>query len=491
MIKRLLICCRGEIASRIIRTCKLMDIETVVVFPEEDQCSPYVWAADQHIAVRSETIDGSISEIISAAHFFEVDAIAPGYGPFAEKSDFAALCIAEGFIFIGPSPESIKLSGDKSKAREVAEKAGVPVVPGSLMPLNTVECIEIAKEIGFPVIIKAVLGGGGRGIRVVHSLEGFESALHEVRKEAYNAFGCDELYIECFLEENIRHIEVQIISDQHGNAIHLGDRECSIQRRRQKLVEEAPAPNLNEPLRASLYEAALEISNSINYDSAGTVEFLVNGNGEFFFMELNSRIQVEHPVTESISGIDIVEEMILSACGNELRYSQSDVLLSGHAIEFRVCAEDTLRDFSPSTGKVSFYAIPEGEGIRVDSGISKGTVQSPRFDSLCMKLIVSGRSRRQVLDRSRLALRDLKIMGFSTNIPFHLWLLDKKEFVFGKYTLGLFSDFSLKNNQRKTIEIDAIAIASIVVCFEQNNSSLTSKAIKSSQKSSWRIRNGL
>lgn len=489
MIRRLLLCCRGEIAMRFIRTCREMGIETAVAYPIEDLGAPYIHAADQCIPLQANTPFEAIPEVVEIAKRIHVDAIAPGYGPLAENAEFSARCTAEGFIFIGPNANVLRLSGDKLCARQAAKQAGVPVIPGTVMPTDVDSCVNIARQIGFPVIVKAVLGGGGRGIRVACDESELVGVLEEVRCEAQGAFGNDQVYVERFLGEQVRHIEVQIIADQHGKVLHLGGRECSVQRRRQKLVEEAPAANLNDDIRQSLYLAAVKMSKAIGYDSAGTVEFLVEPNGAFYFIEINARIQVEHPVTEAVSGIDIVEQMIRSAVGELLVLEQNNIRLVGHAIEFRICAENPLNNFFPEEGVVLSYVVPEGPGVRIDSGITLGSVQTLRFDSLCMKLIVHGRDRNQVLFRAAEALRELKIVGFSTNIAFHCWLLRHPDFMRGSYNLGLVGEFNVSTCERSDIENELAVIAAVSVWLTKFHNYKAEGVTKGPAASLWRIRN--
>ncbi|AOJ69866.1 MULTISPECIES: acetyl-CoA carboxylase biotin carboxylase subunit [Burkholderia] len=439
-VKRVLLCCRGEIALRFVRTCRLLDIETVAIYTDDDDNAGFVLAADSAFHIDAWNPATLIDTVISIAQAVRADAVAPGYGPLAENAAFAAACAAEGLVFVGPHAEAIRRTGDKIEARAAAQRAAVPVVPGATVA-NDAQAATAAAEIGFPILIKAALGGGGRGIRVVERAEQFDDALAEVRREAKLAFGSDDIYLERFLGERIRHIEVQVLGDRRGNLLHLGTRECSVQRRRQKIVEEAPAPALSDALRERLHESALAVAREVGYDNAGTVEFLVDGNERFYFIEMNARIQVEHPVSEAVTGVDIVEQMLRAAAGEPLSLSQDDVRLRGSAIEFRICAEDAHADFLPTGGGVTHYRVPEGPGIRIDSGVHAGARQSTRFDSLCLKLIVDAATRERALRRARNALRELMIAGFSTNVPFHLWLVDHPPFKLGRYDLSVTRDF--------------------------------------------------
>ncbi|QIY77870.1 acetyl-CoA carboxylase biotin carboxylase subunit [Chromobacterium violaceum] len=465
MIRRLLLCCRGEIALRFIRTCRLMGVETVAAYPAEDDGHPYVLAADQRFPIEAASSGSAMAEVLQVARLARVDAIAPGYGPLAENAEFAAACAEAGFIFVGPRPEAIRQSGDKLRAREAACLAGVPVIPGGHPGDGLEQSLDLAREIGFPVLIKAVMGGGGRGIRVVEAPEAFAGALDEVRSEALSAFGCGDVYLERFLGTAIRHIEVQVLGDKHGNVLHLGDRGCSVQRRRQKLVEEAPAPGLDAALRNELRLAALAIARQLGYDSAGTVEFLVAGDGRFYFIEMNARIQVEHPVTEAITGIDLVEQMIHVAGGGRLSLRQDDIEFRGHAVEFRLCAEDPRNQFFPAAGRVASYAVPEGEGVRLDSGVASGVAQSPRFDSLCAKLIVHQSSRERALARASHALGEFRLFGFPTNVPFHHWLLEQPQFRDGSYDLSLLEDFELPPERLHAVDRRAVFAAALATAL--------------------------
>jgi acetyl-CoA carboxylase, biotin carboxylase subunit len=440
-IRRVLLCCRGEIALRFIRTCRLMKIETVALYTADDENAAFVLAADSALRIEAWDPASLIDTIVDAARRVGADAVAPGYGPLAENARFAAVCQTHGLVFVGPHAEAIRRTGDKIAARAAAQHASVPVVPGATISDDVHAAAAAAAGIGFPILIKAALGGGGRGIRVVERAEQFEAAFSEVRREAELAFGSNEIYLERFLGEHVRHIEVQVLGDRRGHLLHLGTRECSVQRRRQKIVEEAPAPSLSEALRTRLHEAALAVAREVGYDSAGTVEFLVDKDEQFYFIEMNARIQVEHPVSEAITGVDIVEQMLRVAAGENLGLWQEDIQPRGCALEFRVCAEDAHADFLPTGGVVTHYRVPEGPGIRIDAGISLGARQSTRFDSLCLKLIVHGASREVALRRAEDALSELVVAGFSTNLPFHRWLLTHPPFRQGRYDLSVTRDF--------------------------------------------------
>ncbi len=437
MIRRVLVANRGEIAVRVIRACRSLGIETVAVYSEADERSMHVTEADAAVcigppAARRSYLDRSA--IVAAALGTGADAIHPGYGFLAENADFAELCNAQGIIFVGPSPHSIKQAGDKVAARESAAKAGVPIVPGSGSAIeNHQEARRLAASLGVPLLLKARGGGGGRGMRVVEDAELLPHAVLEASREAEAAFGDAALYVERYLR-SVKHIEVQILADRFGNTVALGERDCSVQRRHQKLIEEAPSPGLNEKMRADLKEAAVRASRAISYTGAGTVEFLLDPSSRaFFFIEINARIQVEHPVTEAITGIDIVAEQLKIASGEKLSIS-NDVIVNGHAIECRINAEDPFDDFAPSPGIVSTYVPPFGLGVRVDSHCYPGYEFPPNYDSLLAKLIVHGKDREEARTRMLAALRDYAIAGIKTTIPFHLAVLQHPVFVRGDVT---------------------------------------------------------
>jgi acetyl-CoA carboxylase, biotin carboxylase subunit len=433
---KILIANRGEIALRIIRTCREMGIRTVVAHSTADAQSLPVRLADESICVgpndpRSSYLN--IPSIISAAAITDSEAIHPGYGFLAENPTFADICRACGITFIGPSPEAIRLMGDKIQARKIAAEAGVPVVPGSDAPLRDAsEAQEVADRVGFPVILKAAAGGGGRGMRIVREREGVAAAFGQCQSEAGAAFGSSEIYAEKYIEE-ARHVEVQVLADQHGTSLHLGERDCTVQRRHQKLIEEAPAPNLTAATRAGLYRAALLAAAAVNYVSAGTVEFLVDPDGNAYFIEMNTRIQVEHPVTEQITGLDIVGEQVRIAAGEPLGYGQEAIRFDGHALEVRVNAEDP-DTFAPSAGRVTAWVAPGGFGVRVDSHLMAPYTVPPFYDSLIAKIITHGRERAEAIDRMRRALAETIIEGVKTSIPFQLKVLSDPAFLEGRFT---------------------------------------------------------
>jgi acetyl-CoA carboxylase, biotin carboxylase subunit len=437
MFHKILIANRGEIALRIIRTCREMGIRTVIAHSTADAQSLPVRVADESICVGPEDARASylnLASIISAAVVTDSEAIHPGYGFLAENAAFADICRACGLTFIGPSPEAIRLMGDKAQARVIARQAGVPVVAGSELPLKDEgEAVDVADATGYPVIFKAAAGGGGRGMRIVRSRAEVAPAFAACQAEAGAAFGSSEIYCEKYIEA-ARHVEVQVLGDKNGIRVHLGERDCSVQRRHQKLIEESPAPSLPPETRAGLHKAALVAAAAVNYMSAGTVEFLVDAQtGHFYFIEMNTRIQVEHPVTEMVTGIDLVREQIRIAAGEPLGYRQDDVRRHGHALECRVNAEDP-ETFAPSAGRVTAWIPPGGFGVRVDSHLMAPYVVPAFYDSLLAKIIVHGSDRATAIDRMRRALVETLVEGVKTTIPFHLRVLADPAFVEGRFT---------------------------------------------------------
>ncbi len=435
MFSRVLIANRGEIALRVIRACRELGIKTVAVYSTADSNSLHVLAADEKVCIGGPPARESylnIANIIAAAQNKGVDAIHPGYGFLAENPYFAELCETHGIKFIGPQPQVIKLMGDKVKAREVVSKAGVPLVPGSNGAVNSYEeAVAVAGEIGYPVMIKASAGGGGKGMRLAHGEASLKESLEMAQMEAGAAFDNSEVYIEKYIEEP-RHIEFQVLGDEHGNIIHLGERDCSLQRRNQKLLEEAPSTFLDDELRERMGTVAVNAAKAAGYFSAGTVEFLVDKNRNFYFIEMNTRIQVEHPVTEMITGVDIVKEQIKIAAGLPLRYTQEDIKINGCAMECRINAEDAENDFRPSPGTVGQYLLPGGPGVRVDSSIYSNYTIPPYYDSMVAKLIVWAPERQELISRMKRALHEFKIENIATTIPFHLKVLDNAFFKRGE-----------------------------------------------------------
>ena len=433
MFEKVLIANRGEIALRIQRACREMGIKTVVVHSEMDREAKYVKLADESVCIGPAASKESylnVPRIIAAAEVTDAEAIHPGYGFLSENADFAERVESSGFVFIGPRPETIRLMGDKVNAKDAMKAAGVPCVPGSdgALPDDPKEIVKIARSVGYPVIIKAAGGGGGRGMRVVHTEAALLNAVTTTRQEAGSFFGNPEVYMEKFLE-NPRHVEIQVLADQHGNAVYLGERDCSMQRRHQKVIEEAPAPHIDRKAIAKVGERCAEACRRINYRGAGTFEFLYE-NGEFFFIEMNTRVQVEHPVTELITGIDIVQTQIRVAFGEKLPFAQKDIKFKGHSIECRINAEDPFT-FVPSPGKITTWHAPGGPGIRFDSHVYTGYSVPPTYDSMVAKLISYGDTREQAIRRMRIALSEMSVEGIKTNVPLHQRLMMDKSFVEG------------------------------------------------------------
>jgi acetyl-CoA carboxylase biotin carboxylase subunit len=450
MFEKILIANRGEIALRIQRACREMGIRTVVVHSEADTEAKYVKLADESVCIGPPPAAASylnIPAIISAAEVTDAEAIHPGYGFLSENADFAEKVERSGFVFIGPRPENIRLMGDKVSAKQAMTKAGVPTVPGSegALPDDPKEIVRIARKVGYPVIIKAAGGGGGRGMRVVHTEAALLNAVNMTRTEAQAAFANPMVYLERYLEQP-RHIEIQVLADAHKNAVYLGERDCSLQRRHQKVMEEAPAPDLPAKLRDKIGERCVEACRRIGYRGAGTFEFLYE-DGQFFFIEMNTRIQVEHPVTEMITGIDLVQEQIHVANGEKLRFRQKDIQLRGHALECRINAEDPYR-FTPSPGKITSYHPPGGPGIRVDSHVYQGYTVPPNYDSMVGKVIAYGATREQAMSRMRIALSEMVVEGILTNIPLHRELLNDTRFMRGGVSIH-YLEQKLAQEQKK------------------------------------------
>ena len=438
MFHKILIANRGEIALRIIRACKELGIKTVAVHSDADSEALHVKLADESICIGPAPSAKSylnMKSIISAAEVTDADAIHPGYGFLSENAEFAEICANCGLTFIGPTPENMRLMGDKISARQTVTKAGVPILPGTKEGVHSPEeAKRVAAEIGYPVIIKATAGGGGRGMKVVHSPASLPNAFAAARSEAQAGFGNPEVYIEKFCERP-RHVEIQIMADKHGNVIHLGERDCSIQRRHQKLIEEAPCPVLDPETRRKMGECAVAAAKAVGYTSVGTMEFLLDQQGNFYFMEMNTRVQVEHPVTEMITGVDIIKEQIRSAAGIPLRFKQEDIKITGHAIECRINAEHPFK-FTPSPGKIDGYHPPGGLGVRVDSAVYDQYTVLPHYDSMIAKLIVHADTRKEAIRRMARALDEYIIEGIKTTIAFHQKIMDNKDFIEGNVDTG-------------------------------------------------------
>lgn len=435
LFKKILIANRGEIAIRIIRACKELGIKTVAVYSDIEKEAMHVRLADEAVCIGPASSAQSylnIPGILSAAEITDSEAVHPGYGFLAENPHFAEACATSGITFVGPTSENIRLGGDKAKARQIMKRKGIPVVPGSDGPVVSEEMVsKVAKKIGFPVIIKASAGGGGKGMRIVNEEKDLEQAFHLAQREALAAFGNSELYVEKYIPE-MRHVEVQIMADGKGNVVHLGERDCSIQRRHQKLIEESPSPISTEKFRKKIGELGIKAAKALKYKNVGTIEFIVDAAGDIYFMEVNTRVQVEHPVTEAVTGIDIIKEQIKLAAGLPLEYKQSAIKPSGHAIECRINAEDPDR-FIPNPGRITFFYQPGGPGVRVDTAAYSGWVVPAQYDSLIAKLIAHGRTRAEAIEKMKRALDEFIIEGIRTTIPFHRKVFDHPDFIRGEF----------------------------------------------------------
>ena len=450
MFNKVLIANRGEIALRIIRACKEMGIKTVAVYSQADADSLHVRNADTAICIGPAAPGASyllIDRILSVAAICDVDAIHPGYGFLAENAYFAEACRKHKITFIGPTPEAMRALGDKNTARDTMKRAGVPTTPGSDgLILSESDALKTAHTLGYPVIIKASAGGGGRGMRIAHTDASLIQSYHAAKSEAEIAFGDGALYMEKYLV-NPRHIEFQIIADNYGNVVHLGERDCSIQRRQQKLLEESPSPSLNPKLRERMGAAAVKAAKAANYSNVGTIEFLLTDKEEFYFMEMNTRVQVEHPVTEQVTGVDIIKEQIRVAAGEKLSFRQKDIKVTGHAIECRINAENPARNFAPCPGLVKLFVPAGGPGVRVDTHVYTGYRIPPYYDSMIAKLIVVGADREQALARCRRALDEFIVEGVSTTIPFSQLIMSNKDFIAGHYDTGFIERMMQPGNE--------------------------------------------
>ncbi len=481
LFKKILIANRSEIAVRIIRACREMGIGAVAVYSDIDRDSLHVRLAQEAYHIGPSPASESylnIEKIIEVAKKAGCQAIHPGYGFLAENSQFAKRCEEEGIVFIGPPREAIEAMGSKTVARQTAMKAGAPLIPGTLEPLSDEEIVAKAKEIGFPVMLKAVSGGGGKGMRLVHSEDEIESAVRMARSEAGSAFSDDSLYLEKYIE-NPRHVEMQILVDRQGNGVYLGERECSIQRRHQKVIEETPAMMLTPELRKKMGETALKVAAAAGYYSAGTVEFLMDANNNFYFLEVNTRLQVEHPVTEMVTGIDIVKEMIRIAAGEPLSISQEDVQPKGAAIECRIYAEDPHNNFMPSPGTITGLRLPGGPGVRVDLGVFEGAQVPLEYDPIIAKLIVWGKDRHEAVERARRALDEFMVKGVKTTLPFHRRVMENPIFLSGEFDTTFIDTIFKKLDEERENRYQDLAIAVAAIAEESSEGTRVEKGAPS------------
>ncbi|WP_020403055.1 acetyl-CoA carboxylase biotin carboxylase subunit [Gracilimonas tropica] len=488
-IKKILIANRGEIALRVIHTCKELGIKTVAVYSRPDAHSPHVLHADESVFIGEAASSESylvIDKIIDAAKQTGADAIHPGYGFLSENAAFAERCDKEGIIFIGPKPKAISLMGDKTEARELMSQHNVPTPPGLKSELKDIEeARRVADEIGYPILVKAAAGGGGKGMRIVHKKEEFEASIKAAKSEARNAFGDDRIYIEKYLEEP-RHVEFQIIADTHGNTFHVYDRECSVQRRHQKVIEEAPCALLTPELREEMSKAAIKAAKACDYIGAGTIEFLVDKHLNFYFLEMNTRLQVEHPVTEMITGTDLVALQILVAEGKELPFKQEDLSINGHAIECRIYAEDPAENFLPSTGLLKKHRVPTGSGIRVDAGVEEGQQITINYDPMISKLSVHGPDRETARKRMLRALDEYEIAGCRTTIPFCEFTLNHPAFIEAKYDTHFVKDHFTPENMQPELPAEDIAVAaSLLKNINRENGEASYEMENSAETALW------
>jgi len=488
LIKKILIANRGEIAVRVIHACRELGIETVAVYSEADRASLHVRYADEAHYIGPPPPRESylvIEKIVEVARRAGADAVHPGYGFLSERADFAQACLDEGLIFIGPRPHSISAMGDKLAARETMIRAGIPVVPGTAPGLSDDALLMAAPQVGFPLMVKAAAGGGGKGIRIVRQIEDLPAALALAHRESEAAFGDGTVYLEKLIE-GARHIEVQILADSHGNTIHLGERECSIQRRHQKLVEEAPSMFVDDDLRRQMGEMAVRAAQAVDYLNAGTIEFLVDRDRNFYFLEMNTRIQVEHAVTEAVTGVDLVKEQIRIARGRRMGPTQESLIINGWAVECRINAEDPYNNFLPSIGQITANQVPTGPGVRVDSGVYTGYEVTPYYDSLLAKLICWGETRGEALLRMRRALDEYRIMGVNTNIPFHQNLLDSHRFLAGSFDTTFVEERFALNEDGQAMRPEIAAIMATLVAHRERQQAAQIVSRNARDTSNWK-----
>ena len=484
---KLLVANRGEIAVRIIRACHELGIQTVAIYSDVDRNAPHVRYAHEAYHIGPPPARESylvIEKILDAARQSGAEAIHPGYGFLAERAEFAAAVQAAGFVFVGPSARAISVMGDKQTARATVQAAGVPVVPGTEPGLTDDELLTAAVDVGVPLLVKAAAGGGGKGMRPVYDLAALPDAIAAARREATAAFGDGTVYLERMLTD-ARHIEIQVLADAHGNYIHLGERECSLQRRHQKLIEECPSFVVSEALRQEMGAVAIAAARAVDYVSAGTVEFLMDKDKNYYFLEMNTRLQVEHPVTELVTGVDIVQEQLRVARGRRLRYKQADIKMTGWAIECRINAEDPYNSFMPSTGRITTSTVPTGPGVRVDTGVYPGYEVTPYYDSMISKLICYGGTRGEAVLRLRRALEEYRIMGVKTNIPFHQHMMDSHRFLTGQFDTKFVEErFSMA--EREATDVLEAAIAATLVAHREGQQASQVVARGERDTSNWK-----
>ena len=486
MLKKVLIANRGEIAVRIIRACQELGLDTVGVYSDADRIAPHVRRASEAYHIGPAPASESylcLDKIIDVAKRSKSDGVHPGYGFLAENADFAQAVLDAGLIWIGPSPEAIRLMGDKVAARQAMTAAGVPVVPGTQMSLSDDELTVVAERIGFPLLVKAASGGGGKGMRGVYQRQDLPDKIRAARNEAQAAFGNDQVYLEKLID-GARHIEVQMLADTHRNVIHLGERECSIQRRHQKLIEEAPSPAIDDELRTQMGEVAVKAAQAAGYVSAGTIEFLLDRDHNFYFLEMNTRLQVEHPVTEMVTGVDIVKEMLRIAAGRKLRYSQEDIQMNGWAIECRILAEDPYHDFMPSIGKITGLWEPTGHGVRLESGIYPGIEVNPYYDSLIAKLLAWGETRGEAILRMRRALAEYRIIGIKTTLPFHIQVMNSPRYQGGQFDTAFLEQHFTLDESSHPDHTKVAVIAATLLAHQRNQEAIV---LKQRGLSPWKI----
>lgn len=470
---KVLIVNRGEIAVRILRACRELGMKVVAVYSDADRNAPHVRFADEAYYIGAPPARESylrVDKLLDVAKRSGAQAVHPGYGFLAERAEFAQACVDNDLVFIGPSANAIKVMGDKQEARETVKAAGVPIVPGTEPGLRDEEMLAAAEKMGFPVLVKAVAGGGGKGMRPVHRAEDLADAIAGARREALAAFGDDVVYLEKMIT-GARHIEIQLLADSHGNTLYLGERECSLQRRHQKLIEEAPSYVVDEDLRRRMGEVAVAAAKAVDYVNAGTIEFLVDQDKNFYFLEMNTRLQVEHPVTELVTGIDIAQEQLRVARGRRLRFTQEDVKMRGWAIECRINAEDPYNNYLPSTGMITTMRLPTGPGVRVDTGVFAGYEITPYYDSMISKLICYGETRAEAVLRMRRALEEYRIMGVKTNIPFHQHMMDSHRFMTGNFDTKFVEDRFSMTDRGPEHEMEAAVLATLVAHHEMMQAS--------------------